>query len=131
MPADDPTREIYQGITVDEWRGMFAEQVRSYEAENPAPGFARLFDATKAMWLGNDDKAYPGVSVRSIASPLLVIRGDDDFLVSRRQAFELAEQVEGARLLNLPFAAHTALEDRPEDGLPAFKAFVSSLPQTE
>lgn len=130
MPADDPTREIYQGITMGEWRGMFAEQVQTYEAENPAPDFARLFDATTAMWLGNDDKAYPGASVRSIASPLLVVRGDEDFLVSRRQAFELAEQVDGARLLNLPFASHTVLEDSPEDVLPAFKAFIASLSQS-
>ncbi|MDH4992336.1 alpha/beta hydrolase [Aquamicrobium lusatiense] len=127
MPSDDPTREIYQSITVDEWRGMFAEQVRSYEAENPAPDFATLFDATAAMWLGSDDKAYPGRSVRSITSPLLVIRGDDDFLVSRRQGFDLVEQVEGARLLNLPFAAHTVLKDSPEDVLPALKAFFSSV----
>lgn len=81
------------------------------------------------MWLGNDDKAYPGASVRSIASPLLVVRGDEDFLFSRRQAFELVEQVEGARLLNLPFASHTVLKDSPEDVLPAFKAFIASLSQ--
>lgn len=129
MPADEPTREIYQGITVDEWRGMFPEQVQNYEAENPAPDFARLFDATRVMWLGNDDEAYPGTSVRSITSPLLVVRGDEDFLVSRRQAFDLVEQVEGARLLNLPFASHTVLEDRPEDILPSFKAFLASLSQ--
>lgn len=56
----------------------------------------------------------------SIACPLLVIRGDEDFLVSRRQAFEMAEQVEGARLLNLPFASDTVLEDLPEQVLPAY-----------
>ncbi|CAH1689969.1 Alpha/beta hydrolase [Hyphomicrobiales bacterium] len=126
MPADEPTREIYQGITVDEWRGMFSEQVQNYEAENPAPDFVRLFDATKAMWLGNDDQAYPGASVRSITSPLLVVHGDEDFLVSRRQACDLVEQVEGARLLNLPFASHTVLEDSPEDVLPSLKAFLAS-----
>jgi len=70
---------------------------------------------------------YPGRSVRSITSPLLVIRGDDDFLVSRRQGFDLVEQVEDAWLLNLLFAAHTVLEDSPEDVLPALKAFFSSV----
>lgn len=131
MPADDPTREIYREITLDEWRGMFAEQVQTYEAENPAPDFAKLFDVTTAMWLGNDDNAYPGASVRSITSPLLVVHGDEDFLVSRRQAFDLTEMVEGARLLNLPYASHTVLEDRPEDVLPTFKAFIASLSQRE
>jgi len=127
MPTDEPTREIYKGITVDKWRDMFNYQVQNYEAENPVPDFARLFEATKAMWLGSGEHAYPGASVSSIACPLLVVRGDEDFLVSRRQAFELAEQVEGARLLNLPFAAHTVLEDSPEQVLPALKTFIASL----
>ncbi|RMH94930.1 alpha/beta hydrolase [Lysobacter pythonis] len=128
MPADDPTRALYRQITVDEWRGMFPAQVRHYEAENPAADFGKLFDATVSMWLGSGDEAYPGESVRSIASPLLVVHGDEDFLVSRRQAFELVEQVEGARLLNLPFASHTVLEDSPGEILPALKALLASLP---
>lgn len=125
LRADDPTRGIYQGVTESQWREMFPEQVRQYEAENPSPDFAALFAATTSMWLGNDDNAYPGASVKSIACPLLVVHGDEDFLVSRRQAFELAEQVEGARLLNLPFASHTLLEDSPESVVPAFKAFLA------
>lgn len=127
MPTDEPTREIYEGITVSEWRDMFQDQVQNYEAENPAPDFAKLFEATKAMWLGSGEHAYPGASVSSITCQLLVIRGDEDFLVTRRQAFELAERVEGARLLNLPFASHTVLEDSPEQVLPALKAFIASL----
>lgn len=99
MPDDDPSREISHGITVDCWRDMFSEKVRNYEAENPTPDFARLFDATKAMWLGNGDNAYPGASVWSIVSPLLVVRGDEDFFISRSQAFDLVEEVKGARLL--------------------------------
>ncbi|MCL4065810.1 alpha/beta hydrolase [Pseudomonas sp. GX19020] len=131
LSADDPTRETYQGITVDEWRGMFAEQVEAYEAENTEPNFGRLFDATKSMWLGSDEHAYPGASVRSIKTPLLVVHGDEDFLVSRAQAFELAEQVEGARLLNLPFASHTLLEDSPEDVIPALRSFIASQSQPD
>ncbi|MFT3689311.1 alpha/beta fold hydrolase [Paenirhodobacter sp.] len=122
LPDDDPVREIYRGITVEDWRGMFPDQVHRYETENPEPDFTRLFSATTAMWLGTD---YPGASVREITCPLLVIRGDDDFLVSRRQGVDLAEQVTGARLLNLPFAGHTVLEENPGDVLPALRAFLA------
>lgn len=130
LPADDPTRALYEAITLEEWREMFAEQIARYEAENPAPDFAKLFAATRAMWLGNDDTAYPGDRVRAITSPLLVIHGDDDFLVSRRQAFELTEHVQGARLLNLPFATHSVLEDDPSQVIPALDAFLSSVPES-
>lgn len=104
---------------------MFAAQIERYETENPAPDFARLFEATKAMWLDKGADAYPGEMIRDITAPLLVVHGDEDFLVSRRQAFELADLVEGARLLNLPFASHTVLEDSPMDVLPALMRFIS------
>ncbi len=127
LPDNDPTRGIYESITVEEWREMFAQQVERYETENPDPNFSALFEATRAMWLGKDESAYPGETVSAITAPLLVVHGDEDFLVSRTQAFELAERVEGARLLNLPFASHTVLEDSPADVLPAFIGFIATL----
>lgn len=127
MPDDEPARAIYQGVGLEDWLGMFGRQVARYEAENPDPDFARLFEAMRAMWLGSGPDAYPGETVRDIAAPLLVVHGDEDFLVSRAQAFDLAARVAGARLLNLPFASHTVLEDRPGEVLPALLEFMASL----
>lgn len=127
LPESDPTREIYTGVTEDEWRGMFDDQVARYEAENPMPDFARLFAETQRMWLGSDATSYPNDSIDGISCPLLVVHGDEDFLVSRRQAFELSDRVAGARLLNLPFAAHTVLEDQPEAVIPALQAFLAAV----
>ena len=127
LPESDPTRELYTGVTEEEWRGMFGEQVGRYEAENPIPDFARLFAETQRMWLGSDDTAYPNDSIDRISCPLLVVHGDEDFLVSRHQAFELSDRVAGARLLNLPFATHTVLEDQPEAVIPALQAFLASV----
>ncbi len=127
LPDDDPTREIYRGVTAQEWREMFGQKIKRYEGENPDPDFERLFEATKAMWLGKGNDAYPNDTVRTIATPLLVVNGDDDILVSREHAFELAEQVEGARLLNLPFASHTVLEDNPTDVIPAIIGFIDRV----
>lgn len=127
LPDDNPTREIYRTITAEEWREMFEPKIQRYEDENPDPDFVRLFDATKAMWLGRGDDAYPNEMVRDIAAPLLVVNGDEDVLVSREHAFELAERVEGARLLNLPFASHTVLEDRPMEVLPALASFIARV----
>lgn len=127
LQDDDPTRQIYLGVTAEEWRGMFGRQVDRYEAENPDSDFPRLFEATRAMWLGKDADAYPGETVRAIAAPLLVVHGDDDLLVSRAQAFELAERVDGARLLNLPFATHTVLEDDPTEILSTLTSFIDGV----
>lgn len=127
LPDKNPTREIYRSVTAQEWREMFGAKIQTYEDENPDPDFARLFEATRAMWLGKGNDAYPNETVRAIAAPLLVVNGDDDILVSREHAFELAERVEGARLLNLPFASHTVLEDNPTDVLPALTVFLDAV----
>ena len=127
LPDDNPTREIYRNVSIQEWQDMFGEKIKRYENENSAPDFMRLFEATKAMWLGKGHDAYPDDTVRTIATPLLVVNGDDDLIVSREHAFELAQRVEGARLLNLPFASHTVLEDDPTDILPALKGFIDRV----
>ncbi|MFT8898400.1 MAG: alpha/beta hydrolase [Acetobacter sp.] len=114
LPENDPARQLYQTITLEKWSAMFGEQITTYNAENPEPDFGKLFNAAARMWLSCDNDAYPSTSVKDITCPLLVVHGDDDILVSRKQAFELAEHVKGSRLLNLPFASHTLLEDMPE-----------------
>lgn len=127
LPENDPTRQIYQTITLEKWRAMFGNQISIYNAENPDPDFGKLFTAATQMWLGCDEDAYPGASVKNIECPLLVVHGDDDMLVSRQQAFDLTEQVKGARLLNLPFAKHTLLEDMPESVLPFLQDFITHV----
>jgi len=128
LPENDPARQIYQTITLEKWRGMFGSQIAVYNTENPKPDFGKLFKAATQMWLGSDENAYPGASVKNIQCPLLVVHGDDDMLVSRQQAFELAEQVKGARLLNIPFAKHTLLEDMPERVFPFLQDFMKCVP---
>ncbi|MPQ74729.1 alpha/beta fold hydrolase [Acetobacter senegalensis] len=127
LPENDPARQIYQTITLEKWRAMFGSQISVYNMENPDPDFGKLFTAATQMWLGCDEDAYPGASVKNIRCPLLVVHGDDDMLVSRQQAFDLTEQVNGARLLNLPFAKHTLLEDMPESVLPFLQDFITRV----
>ena len=130
LPKDDPSRAIFGAATLARWREKFPKSVSRYEAENPEPDFPRLFAATLSMWQDDGPDSYPGTSVRAITCPLLVIRGDADFLVSRAQAFDLVEQVKDARLLNLPFAGHGLLEDAPEDALPAITRFIATTQPT-
>ncbi|MBS1001252.1 alpha/beta hydrolase [Acetobacter persici] len=127
LPENDPARQIYQTITLEKWRAMFGDQISIYNTENPDPDFGKLFTAATQMWLGCDEDAYPGASVKNIQCLLLVVHGDDDMLVSRQQAFDLTEQVKGARLLNLPFAKHTLLEDMPESVLPFLQDFITRV----
>ncbi|MBV1829580.1 alpha/beta hydrolase [Komagataeibacter sp. AV436] len=127
LPENDPARRIYQTITLEKWHEIFGDQISVYNAENPQPDFGKLFTAAMHMWLGCDADAYPGASVKNIQCPLLVVHGDDDMLVSRQQGLELTEQVKSARLLNLPFARHTLLEDMPERVFPFLRDFMNRV----
>lgn len=114
LKVDDPTRKIYEGVTPEAWRDMFPEECETYEQLNPKPEFVKLINALVTMWLDNSEQGYPQETVREIKVPLLVMRGDDDQLVSRENAVELANRVNGAIFSNIPFADHVAHVDQPE-----------------
>ncbi len=114
LGPDDPTRAFATGLTAESCRRMLPREYEAYQRLNPEPDFARLVSAIRRLWLGDGATGYPGESVRRIAGPLLVVRGDDDDLVIRAQAVGLADRVPGARLLNLPFAGHAVHEDQPD-----------------
>jgi pimeloyl-ACP methyl ester carboxylesterase len=106
LKPDDPVRKLLAGVTAESWTKKFPETVALYQALNPEPDFKALVDAVVPMWLDDSPSGYPGDCVRQISCPLLAIRGDEDPLVSRASVFELVEQVQGAKLLNIPFEAH-------------------------
>jgi len=124
LGPDDPTRGIYTGVTPEGWLGMFPEGVAAYRGLNPAPDFEKLVPAVRGMWLDAGEEGYPGESIRDIDCPVLVVRGDDDMLVSRAHAVELADRVLGAKLMNIPFAGHCAHQEQPEIVLWALRHFM-------
>lgn len=125
LRAGDPTRSIYAEITAPSWREMFTHNYERYQALNPVPDFERLTTALKHLWLDSGEEGYPGEAVRNISADLLVIRGDEDMLVSRTHAVELADRVPNAMLLNIPLVDHSPQEDRPQWLSPVLEAFLS------
>ena len=85
----------------------------------------RLALALRDLWLDSGADGYPNEAVRNITADLLVVRGDEDMLVSRANSIELVDRVPNARLLNIPFANHSPQEDRPEWLTPILEAFLA------
>lgn len=125
LKPDDPVRKLLASVTAQSWAKKFPETVALYNKLNPQPDFAALIDAIVPMWLDDSPSGYPGHSVKRIGCPLLAIRGDEDPLVSRASVFELAEQVPGAKLLNIPFAGHEAHKDQAEVVMASVNRFVA------
>jgi pimeloyl-ACP methyl ester carboxylesterase len=110
----EATRDIFLGVTAESWKTKFPESYRLYEKLNPDPDFDSLIKATVRMWLDTEASGRPGKAVRNITCPLLIVRGDNDHLVSREAVFELAKYVETAMLFNIPFAGHVAHSDQKD-----------------
>ncbi|MFV0349670.1 MAG: alpha/beta fold hydrolase, partial [Halodesulfovibrio sp.] len=114
LADDDPARALFAEVTAESWRDMFPESYDAYQRLNPKPDFNTLTDQILKLWLDTGPEGYPGDMIRNITGNLLVVRGDDDMLISRQQAVEIADMVSGACLLNVPFASHVIHEEKPE-----------------
>ena len=123
MKQDDPTREILAKITGEGWRKKFPASFDDYQRLNSDANFDRLARAIVDMWLDCDDSGYPNNRVASISCELLIVRGDDDHLLSRETILELAKRVKNSRVLNIPFAGHVAFDDQPDIFMLSFNRF--------
>lgn len=110
----ESAKEIFLKVTGESWRKKFPATYDAYQRLNSAPDFEFLAESLVKMWLDANSSGYPNQAVKNISCPLLIVRGDDDHLISRETVFELSEIVKGARLLNIPFAGHAAFEEQKE-----------------
>lgn len=121
---DDPVREIFSRVTPESWRTKFPETVELYQRLNPEPDFDAFAWTSVRMWLDSSASGYPHEAVGDISCPLLIVRGDEDHLVSLADIAELRQRIKGSKLLNVPFAGHVAHEDQRETFLISLKQFL-------
>jgi pimeloyl-ACP methyl ester carboxylesterase len=110
----EPLKEMYLRITGKSWREKFPDTYDAYQRLNPEPDFDVLAQSVVKLWLDSSSSGYPNEAVKNISCPLLIVRGDDDHLVSRKAVVELSEVAKRSTLLNIPFAGHVAFEDQKE-----------------
>ncbi|PSV96840.1 alpha/beta fold hydrolase, partial [Photobacterium lipolyticum] len=111
---NDPSIECLGGVTSGDWNEMFPDSVAYYNESNPQPDFELLIEKVKNVWVDIASSGYPSDSVSAIKCPTLVMRGDDDFLFSLREAIELVEKIENSKFMNIAFAEHEAHKQYPE-----------------
>jgi pimeloyl-ACP methyl ester carboxylesterase len=121
----EPTKKLFLSITAESWKGKFPEMYEAYQNLNPKPDFDFLTQSVINMWLDSSSSGYPNEAVENIACPLLIVRGDDDHLISKNIIFELSGIVKDARILNIPFAGHAAFNDQEEIFMLSLNEFLS------
>jgi pimeloyl-ACP methyl ester carboxylesterase len=110
----ESAKEIFLKITGESWRKKFPATYDAYQKLNPQPDFDCLTKAIIKMWLDSESSGYPNEAVKNIFCPLLIVRGDDDHLLSREAVVELSGLVKHSSLLNIPFAGHVVFNDQKD-----------------
>ena len=115
-------KDFLAKVTGESWQAKFPETFEIYQKLNAEPDFDFLAESLVKLWLDESSSGYPNEAVKNIPCPLLIVRGDDDHLISKETVFELSEIIETAHLLNIPFAGHAAFVEQKE-------IFINSLNQ--
>jgi pimeloyl-ACP methyl ester carboxylesterase len=121
----ESARVLLSKVTGEGWRTKFPDTYQTYQKLNPEPDFDLLAQSLVSMWLDSNPSGYPK-AIKNISCPLLIVRGDDDHLISRETVFELSEIVKTSRLLNIPFAGHAAFEDQKEIFMISLNEFLNA-----
>lgn len=123
MNESDPAWEMLSGMTGDAWREMFPDSVAAYQRLNPQPDYDRFAAAVIALWTDLSPTGYPGQRMSDISIPLLVARGDNDFLTNLDSFARLKTLNPAIAFLNVPQAEHVAFAEAPDVCLSAIGRF--------
>ncbi len=104
--------EAYSKLTSDVWRQQCPSDFESYNRLNPKPEFDALFKQSVRMALDIGTTGRPNEHVKNISCPSLIVRGENDPIVSLSDIVELSKLVKNACILNIPSAGHEAYKDQ-------------------
>lgn len=116
--------EAYSKLTSDIWKEQCLPDFESYQRLNPKPQFDALFKQSIKMALDASSTGRPNECVKNILCPSLIVRGENDPIVSSSDIIELSKLVKHTRTFNIPFAGHEAFQEQPEIFTTLLKEFL-------
>jgi pimeloyl-ACP methyl ester carboxylesterase len=102
--------EAFSKLTGTIWKNQCPSDFESYMRLNPQPEFEVLFAQAKRMALDTAATGRPNASVKQINSPTLIVRGENDPIVSSSDIFELSQLLLNAQILEIPSVGHEAFQ---------------------
>ncbi len=117
--------EAYSRLTSDIWKEQCPSDFESYSRLNPKPDFDTLFRHTIRMALDTSATGRPNESVKNISCPTLIVRGENDPIVSSSDIVELSKLIKHTHILNIPSAGHEVFQDQLEIFTTQLKEFIS------
>ena len=116
-------RPLFEGLDVDFVRENMPVQLAAYLANNPEADAEQWLAALRGMWLDESHSGYPDDSIRRIKAPVLAMRGEADFLYAFADWAALRDALPDVHLMQIPFAAHEAIQEQADMVWAAVQAF--------
>lgn len=105
-------RGFFSTLTGDRWKAKFPAHYESYQKLNPEPNFDHLTSQIVNMWLDESESGFPNDRAKSISSPTLLVRGENDPLILEDALKELAKSLSNAQIASIPSAGHEAHKEQ-------------------
>ena len=115
--------KLMAGTTPEQCRETFKRYFDFHQAHNPQPDFDKFAKCVIEMWTDKTEDGYPQENVENINVPILIIRGNDDYMFSLESAVELTKKVRNSLFFNIPFVPHAAFRKYPQIFETITKAF--------
>jgi len=106
--------EILKTITPESAKEIFPNNYKRYQQINPETNFETFTQSVVNMWLDRTETGHPADQVKAIDAKVLLIRGENDFLVSLESLVALKGHLKEASFMNVPFAEHVVYDDQPQ-----------------
>ncbi|MCP3926711.1 MAG: alpha/beta hydrolase [Desulfobacterales bacterium] len=120
------SEEVVKTINTESAKEIFSDNYKTYQLLNPEPDFNCFTQAMVKMWLDKTETGHPDERVKNISARTLIIRGDNDFLVSLESISALQRNIKDSSLLNVPFVEHVVHQEQKEIVEIAIKQFLCS-----
>ncbi|MBA2368771.1 MAG: alpha/beta hydrolase [Candidatus Protochlamydia sp.] len=98
--------QAYATLTGDIWKKHSPTHYESYKRLNPKPEFNSFFRQCVKMAIDKTSSGRPNEAVKNISCPLLILRGENDPIVTNSDIMELSNYVKNALIINIPSAGH-------------------------
>lgn len=106
------TQKILAGITAEKWKTKFPETFEKYQSINPEPDFDKLSKSIVNMWIDENETGRPDENIKNIKCPTLIIRGENDHLISKDSILEASELIKNSHFVNIPFSGHEVYSEQ-------------------
>ncbi len=119
-----PMKGVFLKITGEILKEQFPSNYAVYEKYNPEPDVDKLSKELVRLWLDESNSGYPNEEIKNISCKTLLLRGENDPIISDNDLIEASEMIKKSKVVTIPNASHVVFKDQKEQFLLTIKQFL-------